>query len=488
MIGLAFLAFLVGPPEPPINPDSDAATSGGVLTLAEVLESVENHDPRLRAADHQIEGAEGGKLTARGGFDTKILFQQYFEPLYKTGITRVMVEQATPLYGLSVWAMYQVGVNAYPHITQSVFEPGTASRHLSATGGELFIGATLPLVRNGLTDRRRTDIKQSKLERERVGHVRDMTQLQLEFEAATAYWNWVAAGLEMAIAEQLLDLAATRQTKLLRQIELGSVDRLAGVDNARLVLDREARVVTAERAFQNAALDLSLFMRDDRGNPMTVGAERLPDDMPPMAAPTAIDLQADIATAIEQRPDRKAALLGRDQSDIELRWARNQRTPRVDLSFWASQELGDTYFQDAGEIAYAQGTELVTWLTVEIPIPMRASRGQVKTAEASLDIVKQDLRLLDNQIARDVADAHSAFVAAYQRAVLAGEQVGLTRELATAEMKRFELGEGDLLLVNLRELAITEAQQAEIRSIADYFIAKAGLEVAKGAGVQPVEP
>ncbi len=484
MIRFALVTLLLGPPD---EAATDTAPPADVLTLAEVLDSVHDHDPRLAAADHQVEAAEGGLLSARGGWDTAVNFTQYFEPLYRTAITRVHVEQATPLYGLTAWAGWQIGVSGRPDVV-AVWDPGSAGRTMTATGGELFVGATLPLVRDGITDRRRTDIAQSKLELERMAHVRDMTQLQLELDAATAYWNWVAAGLELEIENQLLVLATTRQDKLERQIELGAVDRLSGVDNARLVLDREARVVAAQRSFQAAALQLSMYMRDESGDPMTVGAERLPSAMPPMKDPSTIDLQADIDAALEQRPDRKAQVLGREQSNVELRWARNQRTPRVDLAFWASHELGANPTLDAGELVTPLRNELVTSLHVEIPVPMRASRGAVQSSEASLDIVKQDLRLLDNQIAVEVADAHSAFAAAYQRAQLAGRQVALTRELAQAELRRFELGDGDLLLVNLRELAITEAQQGEVRSVADYFIAKAALEVAKGEGVQPVDP
>ena len=119
---------------------------------------------------------------------------------------------------------------------------------------------------------------------------------------------------------------------------------------------------------------------------------------------------------------------------------------------------------------------------------LQCSLMDVPIPEASVDMVAANLRLLDNQIAVEVTNAHQALVAAYQRAVLAGEQLGLTQELAEAEVRRFQLGGGDMLEVNLRELATAEAAAGEVRSVADYFIAKATLEVAKGEGVHPVQP
>ncbi|MFV8754341.1 TolC family protein [Nannocystaceae bacterium ST9] len=464
----------------------DTVDRGEVLALAEVLDSVSDHDPRLAAADHDIERSKGNVLSARGGFDTSLSFLQIYEPLYKSATTRVRVEQATPFYGLTAWAGWQIGVSGMPGVTP-VWDPGSAGRLMSAEGGELFAGATLPLVRDGWTDRRRSDVEQSKLERERVGYFRDATQLALEAEAATAYWNWVAAGMQLEIEQQLLDLALVRNTKLTRQIELGAVDRLAGIDNKRVMLDREGRIVLAERTFQGAALALSLYLRDEAGNPVVAGADRLPRDLPTMPSPLGYDLDAEIAGAIDQRPDRRAQLRSREQSDVELRWAKNQRTPRVDLSAWTSHEIGRHPFLDAGETTPLR-TELFTSIFVEIPIPMREARGRIQSAEASLDIVGSELRMLDNQIGVEVADAHLAVDAAYQRALLAGQQVELTEELAQAELRRFELGEGDLLLVNLRELAIADAASAEVSAVAEYFIAKAHLEVARGEGVAPVAP
>jgi cobalt-zinc-cadmium efflux system outer membrane protein len=491
-LGLSLIVFAGEPagsaePASAVDRASDRAPAADVLALEEVLVAVLDHDPRLFAADKQVERSKGAELSARGGFDTSVSLLQIYEPLYRSSTTRVRVEQATPFYGVTAWAGYQIGFSGMPGVTP-VWDPGSAGRLMSAEGGELFVGATLPLVRDGWTDRRRTDVAQAKLELERTGHVRDWTQLVLEAEAATAYWQWVAAGMQLRIERQLLELAVVRNAKLTRQIELGGVDRIAGVDNQGVMLDREGRVVAADRAFRGAALTLSLYLRDADGDPVIAGEERLPHSLPTMSAPLdEAGLEAAIAEAIDSRPDRAAQQRNREHTDIELRWAKNQRTPRVDLSAWASHEIGRHAFLDTGEPRPLR-TELFTSLFLEIPIPMREARGRVKTAEASVEIVAAELRMLDNQIAVEVSDAYVAVEAAHQRAELAGQQVALTEELAAAEVRRFELGGGDLLRVNLRELAIADASAAEVIAIADYFIASASLEVAMGRGVQAVSP
>jgi cobalt-zinc-cadmium efflux system outer membrane protein len=471
--------------------NADAIESGPVLSLSEVIEAVQNKDPRLRAARYQVDHAEGQVLSARSGFDTVFSFENMAQPPYGSSLTRLRLDQATPLYGLTAWVGYQIGFRGSRNIPTTCTVPGSfdfsgCGRIVNSTGGEIFTGFTLPLLRGGWTDRRRTDIKQSKLERERMSHARDATQLMLELEAARAYWNWVEAGMNMRIEQQLLDLAVTRNDKLLRQIELGAVDRMVGLDNKRVILDRQARLVMAERNFRGSALDLSLYLRDENGDPVVAGTERLPNDLPAMPPPSDYDIDADIETALEQRPDLRLQQRSLEQSNVEVRWAKNQRVPRLDFSAQLNHEMGDNPNQDPGELMPLR-TNMFTWVNLEVPIPLRYGRGQVRSAESTRRIIGAEMQLLENQIAIEVTDAHIAVETAYQTAILAGGQVGLTKQLAEAELERFELGDGDLLLVNLRELAIADAASGEVTAVTDYFIAKAQLEVAKGEGVQPVQ-
>lgn len=473
MLGVcvSLLAFFVAPSVHAASPEPERSE---VLTLDEVLDSVAQHDPRLDAADRSIDGARGRLLAARGGFDARVRVRGLVEPLgyYRNAVLDVRVEQPTPLYGLTAWAGWRLGLGSFP-----VYD----GKLQTASGGELAAGLSLPLWRDGVIDRRRADIRQATLERERLGRVRDARALELEADAAAAYWTWVAAGLRLEIERTLLELALERDVGLRRQIELGATEELIGVDNRRVILAREGRVVAAQRAFEKAALALSMFLRDGSGDPRLVSARRLPSRLPEPSPPTAVDIEAEVAEAIARRPDRQARLAGREQADVELRLARNQRSPRLDLSGYVAQDLGD------GPAAL-QPFELVAAVELEIPIPLRQARGRVQMASAERGRVDAELRLLDDQIAVEVLDARSAVLAAYQRARLASEQVALAEALAEAEYRRFTLGAGDLLLVNLRELATADAAGEHVTAVAEYFIAKAELEVAKGEGVHSVAP
>lgn len=484
-LGLARQTWAAPPPRLPelstVSPAAEASSMSELddarartlpLSLDDVLRSVVELDPRIEAADFEIEAAEAKLLAARGGFDTTVKARGSIQPLgyYRNGVIDVRFEQPTPLYGLTAWAGWRIGVGEFP-----VYD----GKLLTAQGGELRAGVELPLWRDGGIDRTRADIRQARIEQERKGHSRDAKLLELEAKAAEAYWTWVAAGLRLDIERTLLELALDRDAGLRAQIELGSIEAIVGTDNRRAILSREGRVVAAEREFQKASLELSLYVRDAAGEPLLVGPDRLPSEMPQMLPPELTDIEAEVAAAIQRRPDLQALLDEREQAEVEQRFARNQRGARIDLGAWVAQDVGVAPVE-------LQPFELVAAVEIEIPIPLRKARGQLQLARAELGRLGAELRLLENQIAVDVLDAHSAVTAAYQRALLAGEQVALAEALARAELDRFQLGAGDLLLVNLRELATADAASDAVEAVADYFIAKAQLEVATGQGVQPV--
>ncbi|MCY1060056.1 TolC family protein [Nannocystis sp. SCPEA4] len=477
-----------GPDAPEQAREAAPKTRGGpVLTLAEVLDSVEKRDPRMKSAELGIRGAEGHARSAKGSYDPVLRGRAVVEPVYRNSILDARVEQPTPLWGLTAWAGYQLGVGRRPFYNTTIdtildIDDRVGSRDVRSTAGTLSAGLTLPLWKDRAIDRRRANIRQSAMERDRMQELRDAQLLDLEVAAATSYWTWVANGLRLEIEQTLLELAQTRDEALSRRIELGALDPLAGVDNRRLILDREGRVVAAERAFQHAGLQLSLYLRNSSGNPVVPGPERLPARLPEMANPAADNVEAEIDSALERRPDRRARMTLRSQADVELRWAKNQRSPRIELSAWVSRYMGRPLLPDFVR------TGAVMALVFEIPIPLRFARGQLDATRAAAEVVAAELRLLDDTISVQIRDGHQALVAAYRRARLANQEVDLTRQLAAAEYRKFQLGAGDLILVNLREVASADAANNEIQAVSDYFVAKAKLEGALGTGVQPVAP
>ena len=102
-------------------------------------------------------------------------------------------------------------------------------------------------------------------------------------------------------------------------------------------------------------------------------------------------------------------------------------------------------------------------------------------ARASSQRAAQQLRFAEDRALAEVRDARSALVIARERAEVLAREVVVARTLAAAEMQRFLLGEGTLLIVNLREQTAAEAALRVVDALAEHHRAVASWRVATGA-------
>ena len=457
-IALLAVALSVGLPT--------AAAAAPPLRLEEVLRSVVETHPGIEAADRKVDQARGKEFAARGGFDPELTIRGKYAPIgyYQNGQVDVLVRQATPAWGLGVFAGYRIGLGTFP-----AYRGGAET----LSGGELRAGIDIPVWRDGPIDARRAKIQRTKIQRDGAQRSRDATQLANERKAASAYWAWVAAGQRLRVARDLLAIAERRDAGLNEQAAAGAIERIKLVDNRRLVLDRMGKVVTAERKFEQASLKLSLFLRDADQKTIRVGEDRVPTDFP---EPGQIDVTSDdgeVDAALARRPDLAALDATREAAQVDVRLAKNQRAPSVNVQSYVAKDIGNG-------VAELQPVEWGVGVMVGMPLPLREARGNYRAAKAGLATVDAERRGLRDRIGAEVRSALVALRAAQQSILLARQQVSAADQLADAERIRFSEGASDLVTVNLRELAAADAANQEIDALADYHRAVADFMTASG--------
>jgi outer membrane protein TolC len=119
------------------------------------------------------------------------------------------------------------------------------------------------------------------------------------------------------------------------------------------------------------------------------------------------------------------------------------------------------------------------------PVQRREARGKAAAARAAIRKVDEALRLTRDAIAAEVRDALSEIAAAGERAELAEAAYDAAHRLEEGERRKLELGQSDLLLVQIRESASAEAAREAIAAWADYHAARAWLSAAT-VGLGPV--
>lgn len=438
----------------------------GPLSLGEVLHAADDAFPSLTAARADVDVAAGERLTAAGGFDPVWKTRGATVPLSGYPQTRLdtFIEAPTPLWGASFFAGYRYGTGK--------FQDYYGNRE-TWTGGEVRAGGVVPILRDGPIDKRRADLAKAELAQQLAGQSLEQQRLVVRRLAAGRYWDWVAAGRKRQIARALLTIAKDRDAQLAVRATAGDVAQFDRQDNQRALVQREALVVAAQRAVENTAFELSLYLRDDKGEPVTPGDARLPATLPEPDAQ--LGDEVDLDAALARRPDVQRLAAAKQRQEVELRFQKNQLWPKLDVGLAVSKDLGASPRPDADALGNA---EVEVSAMLDVPILYRAPLGRIDAARAGLAKVDADLRLAKDRVVVDVRDAVSALKAARERAAWARQEVEVAEKLEQGERTRFSLGDSTQLFVNLREQTTVEARMREVDALADFQKAAVALKVA----------
>ena len=436
------------------------------LTLDEVLNSVYASYPLLRVAFEQRTIANGQLLEAHGEFDLKLKAGGTSGALgfYQTNRMGTGFEQAL-FSGGDVFAGYRIG--------RGNFQPWYGERETN-DGGEFATGFLIPLLQNRSIDARRATIFRSALGRDAVEP--DILQQLIEFVrvASYSYWDWVASGQVVAIEQSLLDIALQRQEGLRKRVEGGDLPRIDLTDNERLIASRRAAVIDAQRKFQQSTIKMSLFFRTPDGQPFLAPTVRLPGEFPVGQAYDDQQLAADIETALASRPETQFLEYVLEQLQIDLMQAQNMYLP--DLS------VGATASKDVGAAASSKGDktpfELEASLLASMPLQRRKALGKLQATRGKRAQVLAKYQFARDKIATDVQNSVAALQAAHQRISQAQQSVELNLAMEAAERTRFDAGDSNLLIVNLREQASADARKTLVAAQLEYFLAEADYRTA----------
>lgn len=429
-----------------------------------MLESVKVHYPPLLAALQDRVIADGDVTFAEGRFDLNLKagYDGDFLGFYRNDNYTAGVQQATSFQGMTWFSGYQLGRGSYPSYE---------GKQQTDEGGEYKIGARLPIFRDRAIDQRRADLQKALIGRRVADLGIDQQRLLITQLATRRYYDWVAAGQRFLAARDVLTVAEQRDQQLKDASELGQIPRIDVTDNLRAILSRRSQLIEAQRGLELNAIELSLFLRDAQGQPRLARSDELPPAFPLVREIDEKRLTDDIDLALKRRPEISRFAAQRQQVEVDRRLAQNQLQPNIDVAISYSRQIGDRVVRRGPD-------DLIASLIFDLPAQRRAARGRDQSALARIEQFDQRERFARDQVTAEVRDAYSALRAAYQRAQVLKQEVQVARELEEAERVRFQLGDGTLFLVNLREQATFDTVVREVTAVNEYFRALALYEFA----------
>lgn len=439
------------------------------LTLSDVLESVLRHYPLLLATEQERGVASGGLTSAMGAFDTRLtgMGSSLAPSTYENYISDFGMEQLLTQRGISVFGGYRTGYGTFP----------TYKLHnKTAAGGEFRGGVSVPLARNRDIDTARAGRAQAQLNVALAEPAIARSRLDYMRAAAHAYWMWAGSGEQRIATESLVKLATDRDQFLAARVERGATANIERIDNQKNIAIREGMAVKADRAVQQAAIDLSLYYRDETGRPLLVGPRRF-RRLPEPIEPSPSLYYESLSRALDRRPEFRKLSLEREKLLVERRLAANETLPGLDAEVAANQDLGFGKSPLSGPEGLNRQVLSAT-LIFQVPAQRRGARGRLQALASKITQIDEQLRYLEDHVKAEVQDAYSKLERAYAFHEKTLEMVVLSDTVAKAEREQFRLGRSDILRIALREQAKFDADLFEIVARQQFWTAESDLRAA----------
>ncbi len=398
--------------------------------------------------------------------------------------TQAGVQQVLP-FGGGNYAVSFDGSRAISDAPRVPFSP--------QLGSNLSAQYVQPLLRNFKIDA----LRQQVLQAQNQQHIADI-QLQQRItqtgrNVRAAYYNLVGAVAGLEVAQQSLDLARESLRNNQTRVEVGTMAPIDIVAAQAEVASNEENVIIQEAAIQSAQDLLRTLVM----NPSQTGfwtAKFRPTDQP-VLAPKEIDVDAAVRNALANRTDLLEFKRQMETTDINLRFAQNQRLPGVDLTArYGVTGVGGTFYNFANTDVNGNpldvpvrtvgavrsfgdvlrdvfGNDFKTWsFALNVSYPIGTSQADAAVAQGRLQKQQEQTSLsnLEMQITTAVREAARSVNTNLKRVEATRKARELAEKRLEAEQKRFTVGLSTTFELFQAQRDLARARQSELNATIDY--------------------
>jgi outer membrane protein len=412
--------------------------------------------------------------------------------------TQAGVQQAMKWTGASYTFTWD-GSRSTTDAPRTVFSPELNS-HLNFT-------ATQPLLRNFRIDSFRQQLLLSRVSSDTADLGLQQRITQTSRNVRLAYYNLLGAVAGLNVAQQSLDLARQQLKQNQTRVDVGTMAPIDIVAAEAEVASNEEGVIVQQAAIETAEDQLrSLVM-----NPSQPGfwTARFSPSEQPTLSPQAIDVDAAVKTALANRTDLQQFKKQMETTDINMRFAANQKLPEVDLQArYGLQGIGGTQFgYDNTAIATGAaptptsttvrpfadvlrdvfGNNFKTWtVQLNVSYPIGTSSADAAYAQAKLQKQQQATTLTDieMQITTQVRQAARQVDTNLRRVEATRKARELAEKRLEAEQKRFQVGLNSTFELFQAQRDLAAARNAELNATIAYNLALVDFEAVQHAPLQ----
>jgi outer membrane protein TolC len=346
---------------------------------------------------------------------------------------------------------------------------------------------TQPLLRNFTIDSTRQQLLIGQKQQEIVD-----IQLQQQVTATSrtvrnAYFDLVGAIGQLEVARQTLELSRESLKNNQRRVEVGTIPEIDIVEAQAEVSRNDESVIVSEaqvKSFEDALRTLILNPKQP-----DFWTSRITPAEQPALTPRSMNLDAAIQNALEHRTDIAQARREMDQTDITLKFAKNQRLPAINAvvnyglaGVGGTRTLYDTSAGFPVPIGAAQrsfsdalhdvfGNQFKTWsVQFQFSYPIGQSVADAGLAQSKIQREQQvtTLEQLELQVTAQVRDAARQVETSLKRVEATRKAREFSEKRYEAEQKRINVGLSSTFQLNQAQRDLSSAKLSEVNAIIAY--------------------
>jgi outer membrane protein len=369
-----------------------------------------------------------------------------------------------------------------------------ASTDLLATRNPLYttglVGTYIqPLLRGFKIDNLRQQLEINLINREISEESARATVTQTVANVRNAYWDLVFAQSAVEVAQRATELADKLVEDNQARVEVGTLAPLDIVQAQAEAATRRQNLAAAEAAAQTAEIALKRFLVSGTDDPLWQQTLR-PVDLPSLAPPPA-DVEGAVRRGLDQRTDILNARRGLDTSDINIRYFKDLSMPALDLTAsYGAQGIGGPVLGRSGTgigseatgtivepggyfdaLSLLRAREYPNWnFSVNMSYPLFGNQAEAQHARARLQRNQSltRIRALEVQIAAEITNAALTVQSNLKRVEAATAARELALKRLEAEQSKFDVGMTTNFFVVQAQRDLRDAQNTELRALADY--------------------
>jgi len=443
------------------------AQSGPLLTLEQAVSEALVKNERMLNQHDNIEQAALGVRLARNTFQPKVV------PNVLGSFGGTDINSQT--YRVDVSQKFVTG-------TEVRFGVGTSTAQIPGESGvsgpddihfynaDTTVTLSQPLLRGFGASVARHSLTSAQLRRTDADRQQTLTEQQVALDVASAYYRVVAQQTIVDVARKSLDRARRLRDASEAKLDAGLVSQLDVLRAQQLVSQAEIQLFDAQSAADDARDRLMFAM----GRP-SVDTLVVQSDIPRTSEPVEVDYA--VGMAVSNRLDLKSLVASGVEAEDQVKYARNQLLPQVDVNFvYTRRETADSFANSFGVDRF----RFATFLNISTPVDRTPQLVEYQNALIERDRRRRDAETLRRRIGDDVKRAIRERDRLERTLVAADTSVEIGRREVEVAQLRYERGLSNNLDVVTAESNLLTAESRRIATLADAALARLSLRAMLG--------